>query len=359
MFCPICKQEIKDNSKYCGMCGRKIPRCPTCGMVIQRRMSFCIQDGTPLSEDIISVFPMGVKTEQHFESTGNITETGEQLNCENVREQIASQTEDLYSGGKKRGSCLAPALLGVILAFILGVMIMTGYLILSGEISSVMDLFNLIYVHELKEETLEEEIVNNEDSDITEVPPTELVEKLNAENTVEKSEIEEEAERTTSSNHMDISEDDEKLVSEQQIMPEPIIVESSASSELREYGMTYAAGLAIDGDLETGWVEGISGQGEGESLNLKLSETSVVKGFTIWAGYHKSSDAYGKNSRPKSIRVSFSDDSSMSFELEDSMNAQTFYFDNPVETESVIFTICSVYPGTKYEDTVISEVELL
>lgn len=262
MFCPICKQEIKDNSKYCGMCGRKIPRCPTCGMVIQSRMSFCIQDGTPLPEDIISAFPMEVKTEQHFESTGNITEVSGQLNCENVRGQIASQTEDLYFGEKKRGSCLVPALLGVILAFIVGVMILTGALILSGEISSVRDLFNLIHVHELKEETLEEEIVNNEDSDATESLPAELVEKLNAESVVEKSE------RATSSDHMDISEDDEEL-------------------------------------------------------------------------------------------VSFADGSSVPFELEDSMNAQTFYFDTPVETESVIFTICSVYPGTKYEDTVISEVELL
>ena len=55
MLCPICKQEIKDNSKFCGKCGNIIPRCPTCGKVIDKRVRFCVYDGTPLPEEIVAL----------------------------------------------------------------------------------------------------------------------------------------------------------------------------------------------------------------------------------------------------------------------------------------------------------------
>lgn len=57
MICPICKSEIPDDTKFCGKCGTKIPRCPSCGKAILTRSRFCTYDGTPLPEDIISVLP--------------------------------------------------------------------------------------------------------------------------------------------------------------------------------------------------------------------------------------------------------------------------------------------------------------
>lgn len=56
MICPICKQEIKDDSRFCSRCGKKIPRCPTCGKVFYKKSRFCIHDGTPVPEDIFCVF---------------------------------------------------------------------------------------------------------------------------------------------------------------------------------------------------------------------------------------------------------------------------------------------------------------
>lgn len=52
MICPICKSEIKEDSKFCSKCGKQIPRCPTCNKVINKKMRFCINDGTPLPEEI-------------------------------------------------------------------------------------------------------------------------------------------------------------------------------------------------------------------------------------------------------------------------------------------------------------------
>lgn len=57
MICPICKQEIKDNSKFCGKCGNIVPRCTTCGKVIDRKLRFCVYDGTPVPEEIMKLFP--------------------------------------------------------------------------------------------------------------------------------------------------------------------------------------------------------------------------------------------------------------------------------------------------------------
>ena len=57
MICPICKQEIKDNSKFCGKCGNIVPRCATCGKVIDRKLRFCVYDGTPVPEETMKLFP--------------------------------------------------------------------------------------------------------------------------------------------------------------------------------------------------------------------------------------------------------------------------------------------------------------
>lgn len=57
MQCPICKQELKEDSKFCGRCGNEVPCCPTCGNVIKMRMRFCIHDGTPLPEELVAKLP--------------------------------------------------------------------------------------------------------------------------------------------------------------------------------------------------------------------------------------------------------------------------------------------------------------
>lgn len=63
MRCPICKQEIKDNSKFCSKCGNVVPRCPSCGKVIEKKIRFCVFDGTPLPEEMIALIPEEGKKE--------------------------------------------------------------------------------------------------------------------------------------------------------------------------------------------------------------------------------------------------------------------------------------------------------
>ena len=132
----------------------------------------------------------------------------------------------------------------------------------------------------------------------------------------------------------------------------------SATSYLSESNMNHIPEFATDGDINTAWVEGVEGQGIGEKLTIAFNDTSYVSGFVINAGYQKSEKLYKKNSRPKSLKVMFSDGEMEEFVLDDIFGEQEFYFKTPRNATFVSFTISSVYPGEVYEDTVISEIIL-
>ncbi|MCQ2495265.1 MAG: hypothetical protein MJ131_01590 [Lachnospiraceae bacterium] len=78
----------------------------------------------------------------------------------------------------------------------------------------------------------------------------------------------------------------------------------------------------------------------------------------INAGYQKSLTSYYDNSRPKKIKVSFSNGKSLTYTLTDAMEKQTIDFGSEIETKYVKIEIVSVYKGNKYKDTLISEIKL-
>lgn len=135
---------------------------------------------------------------------------------------------------------------------------------------------------------------------------------------------------------------------------------ATATSYLEEpqYGFVHGPSNVIDGDLSSAWVEGVAGQGVGEAVTIQLDGVYTLSGFTIHAGYQKSADTYTRNSRPASLRVTFSGGESVELSLEDVNSAQEVTFSTPVDTSSVTFTILSVYPGSTYQDTAITEISL-
>ena len=134
------------------------------------------------------------------------------------------------------------------------------------------------------------------------------------------------------------------------------VLSVTATSSLSEYNMTHSPDRVIDGDLSTGWVEEASGQGIGESITIYFDDYYKVNGFLIHAGFQASSDLYDKNSRPEEIKISYSDGSYETYTLVDINDEQEIHLSESVVTDSVTFTILSVYEGYKYEDTVISEI---
>ena len=105
MICPKCKSEIKDDSKFCGKCGQKISRCPTCGRPILERARFCVYDGTMIPDDMLNLLPE--------ETAEDITENQEQ---QERREQAVVKK----TGRQKKKKVF------VVLGIILGVVACAG-----------------------------------------------------------------------------------------------------------------------------------------------------------------------------------------------------------------------------------------
>lgn len=158
---------------------------------------------------------------------------------------------------------------------------------------------------------------------------------------------------------IDIFNDDENAVeceAQAQAFSMEHVINISATSELSEYNMTHYAKRVVDDDLSTAWVEGVKGQGEGESITLQFDDEYEVKGLRIYSGYQKKADLYQKNSRPAKLRITFADGSSEVCELRDVNDMQELAFKNTVVTDKITIAIEEVYKGSKYEDTVISEI---
>ena len=137
----------------------------------------------------------------------------------------------------------------------------------------------------------------------------------------------------------------------------PLVLANSitSSSQLTEGATVYNAVKAIDGNTTTPWSEGASGQGIGETLTMNLTQTYNIVGLTIHGGFQYSPDYYTANSRPRVIKLTFSNGVTEELELADYYGAQTLYLSHPVSASSVTIEIVSVYPGDQFEDTCISE----
>ncbi|MEZ5924245.1 MAG: caspase family protein [Hyphomicrobiaceae bacterium] len=118
---------------------------------------------------------------------------------------------------------------------------------------------------------------------------------------------------------------------------------------------TYGPDNLFDGRAETAWVEGASGNGEGQLLTVTFPAARAITGLLVVNGYNKSERLYGRNSRPANVRLLFSNGEERTATLEDRMGRQTFSIDPPITAEVISVEIVSVYPGSKYTDTAISE----
>ena len=115
----------------------------------------------------------------------------------------------------------------------------------------------------------------------------------------------------------------------------------------------------IDGKRETNWTEGVNGNGIGEYVQFEFQQEQIITGFRICSGNHSSDSYYTKNARPREIKLTFEDGSSETFKVLDVKEELTFQLSEPVTTKTVRLTIQSVYEGSSWEDTVISEIVFL
>ena len=131
---------------------------------------------------------------------------------------------------------------------------------------------------------------------------------------------------------------------------------ASSVLESSQYG-DYAASNVLDNDDSTAWVEGVDGDGIGEYITLFADESAPVNGIKILNGYNKNADIYAKNNRVARVRITLSNGEIYELQLEDSYSTYTSLdFGGPKAIEGMRIEILSVYPGSKYQDTCISEI---
>lgn len=136
---------------------------------------------------------------------------------------------------------------------------------------------------------------------------------------------------------------------------------ASSTSTLPTNGIntsSYDATNLIDDNISSCWCEGANGNGIGESVCFSSSKDQAVEGFMIWNGYQESDYLYDINARPKTIAVYADDDYIGNFELKDfGLRSQKVVLEEPIIAKSLTIKITDVYPGSKYEDCCISEID--
>jgi hypothetical protein len=143
-----------------------------------------------------------------------------------------------------------------------------------------------------------------------------------------------------------------------------------ATSTLSSNDSRYVVNNLADSKLKTAWVEGKEGNGVGEKIIFTFpknkwpeeigSEVSFW-GFRMVNGYIKNKETWISNGRVRKLKVYLNDKPQVILNVEDSMDIQetkfpTFYIHRG---DRVSVEILDVFPGSKFPDTAITELEPL
>jgi hypothetical protein len=155
-------------------------------------------------------------------------------------------------------------------------------------------------------------------------------------------------------------------------MPPRMQFSVSASSELKPEGVySYEAQNVNDNDPNTAWVEGVTGPGINETINFTIAPRTwggkndgayKLKKIGFMNGPNSSTDLFYANNRVKKVLVQYSDvfnyeEHEYIAELKDIMGMQYIILPKTELISNVQITILEVYPGNKYDDTCISEIQ--
>ncbi|TBR41960.1 discoidin domain-containing protein [Marinomonas agarivorans] len=160
---------------------------------------------------------------------------------------------------------------------------------------------------------------------------------------------------------------------------QPIVIQGKsakvgASSELQSKTQRYSVLNAFDNDATTAWVEGVAGNGIGETITVQFDQPQTLHGITLKAGYTKSTKLLMANATPHKIKLTLDDDtftSHLLFDQEFSLAReqceltaspintypQSMFFSEPKPRTKVTLEIVSVVEGAKYKDLAISDIE--
>ncbi|MCB9654089.1 MAG: hypothetical protein H6729_08180 [Deltaproteobacteria bacterium] len=141
---------------------------------------------------------------------------------------------------------------------------------------------------------------------------------------------------------------------------------SYLASNWNRFTENYHPNYVFDDNPTTGWVEGAKGLGIGEWIEWPISTLASARAIKIriQAGYHKNKKLFRANASPKEIEVEARNGSgavlaSTKATLDRAMSWQELTIDTTGKqnVRSLRLVVLSAYPGTTYQDTVISELQ--
>jgi hypothetical protein len=139
---------------------------------------------------------------------------------------------------------------------------------------------------------------------------------------------------------------------------------ASASSVLpADRWGTYHAWSAIDDRLDSPWTEGVAGPGIDEWVMLTFPGKIEVWGIGLDVGYDRDTELFRANNRIKRALLIFSNGEEVEITLSDKQGIQMIALARApgpsIETNYIKIVIKEVYPGTRYDDTCLGEIEVL
>ena len=135
------------------------------------------------------------------------------------------------------------------------------------------------------------------------------------------------------------------------------ILYGDATSVIEQDNFSNDASMTYDGDETTSWQEGVSGNGEGETIYLGFGALANVKYVNVKLGNWRSEEYFYLNSRPQIMTLTVGD-KSFQVAFPDGKDEFTIGLSDAVSAGSISLTIDSVYEGEEYEDTCISEISV-
>ena len=151
----------------------------------------------------------------------------------------------------------------------------------------------------------------------------------------------------------------------QRLHAEEATATSFLQSNWNKYQENYHPNYVLDDDPKTAWVEGVEGDGVGESLTIPLSTLTSVRSLflVIFNGYQKSAALLTANAAPQKLTVTVHGpggvkSAQQQLTLERKMGSQSFDIPVKAGVADVVLKIDSVHAGSKYHDTCISDVQV-
>ena len=125
---------------------------------------------------------------------------------------------------------------------------------------------------------------------------------------------------------------------------------------------TYHAWSAIDTNLGSPWAEGVAGSGVGQWIKLAFPGKIEVWAIGLDVGYDRDADVFNANNRIKRATFFFSNGERVTLDFADTQGVQMVPLARApgpsIETTYVKMVIEEVYPGSRYDDTCLGELQV-